>query len=290
MARWIDRTWLSPDGLRLHCRDYISPENALSQPPIVCIPGLTRNARDFEALADRLADRWRVICVDLRGRGESAAALDSSTYAAPVYVQDLNGLFDQLQIERAVLFGTSLGGLVTMLLAANSRLSIAGALLNDIGPEIDPDGLDRIRSYVGRSQSWPTWLHAARHFAESQKAIYPGWDLDRWLVHARRLCRLNPNGRIILDYDMRIAEPFKAPAAAAQMDLWPVLDRLRDVPSLVVRGARSDILRGEVMVRMTERLPAMEGVTIADVGHAPTLEEPAALDAIDRLLERVNSA
>jgi pimeloyl-ACP methyl ester carboxylesterase len=289
MARWLDRNWLSSDGLRLHCRDYISPQNAVGRPPILCIPGLTRNARDFEAFADRLADRWRVICVELRGRGESASAPDPSTYVAPVYLQDLEALFEQLRIERAVLVGTSLGGLLTMLLAANSRVRIAGALLNDIGPEIDPRGLDRILSYVGRPQNWPTWLHVARHFAETQGAVHPAWDLDRWLVHAKRVCRLNPSGRIILDYDMRIAEPFKSSATAPTIDLWNALDGLAAVPSVAVRGELSDILSEEVMARMTARLPAMEGVTIAGVGHAPTLEEPAALDAIDRLLERVAS-
>jgi pimeloyl-ACP methyl ester carboxylesterase len=290
MAAWINRNWQSPDGLRLHCRDYITSENAVGRPPIICIPGLTRNARDFEGLAPQLAADWRVICVDLRGRGESASASDPASYVPAVYLQDLAALFDQLAIERAVLFGTSLGGLLTMLLAAGHRDWVAGALLNDIGPEIHPRGLGRILSYVGRSQNWPTWLHAARYFAETQRIVHPNWDLGRWLVHAKRLGRLNSNGRIILDYDMRIAEPLRPSRDQGSTDLWGVLDGLEGIPSLVVRGGLSDILDEGVMARMTARIPTMESVTVPDVGHAPTLEEPEALGAIRRLLERVLSA
>jgi pimeloyl-ACP methyl ester carboxylesterase len=291
MAGWIDRYWLSKDGLRLHCRDYISPENVPGRPPIICVPGLTRNARDFEGLAGRLASPWRVICVDLRGRGESASAPDPMSYAPATYVEDLEALFDHLRIERAYLFGTSLGALVTLMLAARPGSRVAAALINDIGPEIDPRGLARIMGYVGRSQNWPTWLHAARYFGETQGFVYPRWGIEDWIVHAKRLCRLSPGGRIILDYDMRIAEPLRTPPQdAPPTDLWSLLDGLSGIPSLVVRGALSDILSGTVMARMAARVPTMETVTIADVGHAPTLEEPEALDAIGRLLECVGSA
>jgi pimeloyl-ACP methyl ester carboxylesterase len=284
MAEWSDGYWMASDGLRLHYRDYDG--NPL-RPPIICIPGLTRNARDFEGVAARLAGAWRLVCVDLRGRGESAHAKDPATYVPPVYLQDLEALIAELALDRFVLFGTSLGGLMTMLLAAAGNARIAGALLNDIGPVVDSAGLDRIRSYVGRSQSWPTWLHAARFLQEAQGDIYPGWELDQWLVYAKRMCKLNASGRIVFDYDMRIAEPFKAPEGPVGFDLWPAFRSLAGRPTLVVRGGRSDLLSDATIALMKAEDPDLEAVTVPNVGHAPTLDEPEAQAAIDRLLARV---
>jgi pimeloyl-ACP methyl ester carboxylesterase len=284
MVAWSDGHWVSSDGLKLHYRDY--PGGA-SRPPILCIPGLTRNARDFEGVAERLAGKWRLICVDLRGRGESAHAKDPMTYLPPTYLQDLEALIAELKLDRFVLFGTSLGGLMTMLLAASGRDRIAGALLNDIGPEVETRGLDHIRSYVGRSQNWPTWLHAARFLAEAQSDRYPDWSLDQWLVYAKRVCRLTQAGRIVFDYDMRIAEPFKLPGGEAGFDLWPVFRALNGIPSLIVRGEISDLLSADTVEKMLAENPAMTSVTIPNVGHAPTLDEPEAQAAIDDLLKRV---
>jgi pimeloyl-ACP methyl ester carboxylesterase len=284
MASWSDGYWVSSDGLKLHYRDY--PGGA-SRPPILCIPGLTRNARDFEGVAARLAGKWRLICVDLRGRGESAHAKDPMTYVPLTYLQDLEALIAELALERFVLFGTSLGGLMTMLLAAADKKRIAGALLNDIGPEVETRGLDHIRSYVGRSQNWPTWLHAARFLAEAQADRYPGWDLDQWLLYAKRVCRLSPGGRIVFDYDMRIAEPFKSPGGEAGFDLWPAFRALNFIPSLIVHGEISDLLSAGTVAKMVAENPAMKSVTIPNVGHAPTLDEPEAQAAIDALLKRV---
>ena len=223
MVDWSDGYWWSNDGLRLHYRDYAGDA---SRPPILCIPGLTRNARDFEGVAERLAGQWRVICVELRGRGDSAYAKDPMSYVPLTYLQDMEALIAELKLGRFVLFGTSLGGLITMLLAASGKERIAGALLNDIGPVMEKRGLEHIRSYVGRSQNWPTWLHAARAIAEAQGDRYPGWKIDQWLAYAKRLCKLTPSGRIVLDYDMRIAEPFKMPAGEAGFDLWPAFRAL----------------------------------------------------------------
>ncbi len=283
MVEWSDGYWWSSDGLRLHYRDYAGPA---SGPPIICIPGLTRNARDFEGVAERLAGKWRVICVELRGRGDSAHAKDPMTYVPLTYLQDLEALIAELKLDRFILFGTSLGGLMTMLLAASGRERIAGALLNDIGPAMETRGLDHIRSYVGRARDWPTWLHAARFLAETQRDRYPDWEIDRWLVYAKRLCKLTPGGRIVFDYDMRIAEPFKLPSGEAGFDLWPAFRALAGIPSLLLRGELSDLLTAETAARMQDENPALESVTIPRVGHAPTLDEPEAADAIDRLLER----
>lgn len=286
MADWSEGYWVSSDGLRLHYRDYAGDA---SRPPIICIPGLTRNARDFEGVAARLAGAWRLLCVELRGRGESAHAKDPMTYVPLTYWQDIEALIAELKLEKFILFGTSLGGLITMLLAANGSARIAGALLNDIGPEVETRGLDRIRSYVGRSQNWPTWLHAARFLQEMQADRYPDWGLDDWLVYAKRLCRLTSGGRIVFDYDMRIAEPFRLPQGEAGLDLWPAFLGLKGVPSLVVHGELSDLLNAAAVAKMTEAVPTMESVTVPRVGHAPTLDEPEAQAAIDRLLQRVRA-
>ena len=284
MADWSDGYWWSNDGLRLHYRDYAGDA---SRPPIICIPGLTRNARDFEGVAARLAGQWRVICVELRGRGESAQAKDPMTYMPITYLQDMEALIGELKLERFVLFGTSLGGLITMLMAASGKERIAGALLNDIGPVVESRGLERIRSYVGRSQNWPTWLHAARAIAEAQKDRYPDWEIDDWLAYAKRLCRLSSGGRIVFDYDMRIAEPFKLPQGEAGFDLWPAFRALAGVPSLIVHGELSDVLSADSVAKMTGEISTMESATVPRVGHAPTLDEPAAQKAIDKLLKRV---
>ena len=284
MAAWSDGYWWSNDGLRLHYRDY---GGGRDRPPIICIPGLTRNARDFEGVAERLAGDWRLICVELRGRGESAYAKDPMTYVPLTYMQDVEALIRELKLERFVLFGTSLGVLITMLLAKSDNGRIAGAMINDIGPVLDARGLERIRGYVGRSQNWPTWMHAARYFQELQGEVFPHWTLDQWLVFAKRLCKLNANGRIVLDYDMRIAEPFKLPGGATGFDLWSAFEGLRGVPSLVVRGEISDLLTPETVNEMKAANPTMESVTVPGVGHAPTLEEPEAAEAIDRLLARI---
>ncbi|HEV2745797.1 MAG TPA: alpha/beta hydrolase [Allosphingosinicella sp.] len=290
MAAWSDGYWWSNDGLRLHYRDYAGSASSgrNGRPPILCIPGLTRNARDFEAVADRLAGEWRLICVELRGRGESAYAKDPMSYVPLTYLHDVEALIRELALDRFILFGTSLGGLITMLLAMSDNSRIAAALLNDIGPELDQRGLERIRSYVGRSHSWPTWLHAARFLADAQRDRYPHWAIDQWLVFAKRLCRLNPQGRIVFDYDMRIAEPFKLPGGGTGFDLWGAFDGLRGVPTLLLHGELSDLLSPGTIARMKAANPALESVTVPGVGHAPALDEPEAVAAIDRLLARVS--
>ncbi|HEX8447217.1 MAG TPA: alpha/beta hydrolase [Sphingomonas sp.] len=284
MAAWTDGYWWSKDGIRLHYRDY--PGDA-ARPPILCIPGLTRNPRDFEALAtDLSAAGWRVICVSLRGRGESGYAKDPMSYVPLVYLQDLEALFETIGIQRFVAIGTSLGGILTMLLAATGGDRIAGAVLNDIGPVLEAAGLVRIKNYVGKNTSFPTWLHAARAIAETNAAAFPTFEIGDWLAMAKRLCRLTPSGRVVFDYDMCIAEPMRVPNEGA-LDMWPAFAALRDVPLLLVRGAVSDLLSATTADAMVARHAGAELVTVADVGHAPTLDEPEVRTAITRLLAQV---
>ena len=284
MLPYENRYWWSNDGLRLHYRDYPGPAD---RPPILCLPGLTRNARDYHDLARRLSPDWRVIAIDLRGRGDSGYAKDPMSYVPLTYVQDVEALLRELDVARYVAFGTSLGGIVAMLLAGTAREKLAGLVLNDVGPEISPEGLSRIRSYVGKSNTWPTWLHAARAVAEANESVYPDFQLEDWLAMAKRLYRLNSAGRIVLDYDMKIAEPFRVPGNEAGPDMWRALEGLKTVPTLLVRGATSDVLAASVAERMAGVLEQGDLLTIPATGHAPTLDEPAAIAAIDRLLARI---
>jgi pimeloyl-ACP methyl ester carboxylesterase len=283
MAAWQELFWWSNDGLRLHARDYPGEADAL---PVLCLPGLTRNARDYEVLARRLAGKRRVLALDLRGRGESAYAKDPMSYVPLTYAQDVAALLADQNIDRFVAIGTSLGGIVTMLLAGMVPGRIAGALLNDVGPEIEPAGLARIRGYVGRNSVWPTWMHAARAVQEANAHAYPDYGIEDWLAMAKRLYRLNSAGRIVLDYDLKIAEPFRVPGNEAGPDMWRALAALGDAPVLIVRGGKSDILSAAVAERMAASLPDAQLVTLPGIGHAPTLSEPGVQGAIDRLLAR----
>ncbi len=283
-ALFEDRHWTSPDGLRLHFRDY--PGDGASS-PVLCLHGLTRNARDFERLAERIQGRRRILVPDLRGRGDSDYAKDSATYNPATYVADVLALLEQERIDRFVAIGTSLGGLMTMMLAAHDSARIAGSVINDIGPVVDPAGIARIRGYVGQSRSFATWMHAARALEEVHGAAHPGFVIEDWLVMAKRCMVVQQNGRIAFDYDMAIADPFREPTGAVPPDLWPAFDALGAAPLLIVRGARSDLLSADTLAEMLRRQPDAEAVTVPNVGHAPTLDEPEALAAIERLFARV---
>lgn len=284
MAKWTDRFWFSAEGLRLHYRDYAGP---LDKPPILCIPGLTRNARDFEPVADRYAGDWRVIVVELRGRGMSAHDPDPSRYAPAFYVADIMKLLDQLGIADAVFLGTSLGAICTMLLASTDADRIAGAMLNDIGPEIDQAGLDRIGGYVGREIKFDSWDQAISVLQQRNREVFPKWDLEEWDRFTRRIMH-ETDGGIRFQYDMRIADNFRAATEGPQGANWHLYECLAGRPVLILRGERSDLLSADIAERMLERLDGdAELVVIPDVGHTPSLEEPEAQAAMDRLLERV---
>lgn len=284
MAEYEDRFWKSEDGLRLHFRDYPGPAE---RPPVLCLPGLTRNAREFDQLAPRLAGRWRVLCADLRGRGDSDYAPDPQSYTVATYLNDLQALLRQEGIGRFVAIGTSLGGLLTMLLALGGRERIAGAVVNDIGPEVDPRGIERLRSYVGQGRSFETWMHAARALQEVHGEIYPDFGISDWLTMAKRGMTLGSNGRIVFDYDMKIAELFNTDRNGSSADLWPAWEALGGRPLLLLRGATSDILAEETAENMVMIVPEAELVTIDRVGHAPTLDEDESVAAIERLLQKV---
>jgi pimeloyl-ACP methyl ester carboxylesterase len=283
-VNWMSNHWTSRDGLKLFYRDYPGPSE---QPPLLCLHGLTRNSRDFEDLADRYAGQWRVIVPDFRGRGMSDWDPQPERYLPTTYAADVLQLLDELGIDRAVFVGTSLGGLVTMLVASIQPQRIAAAVLNDVGPELDQRGLDRISSYVGRPVRFTTWDEAADYIAEVNRGLPATHTHADWLLAARRLCKEDGDG-VIFDYDMAIAEPFKKRNdGGATFDMWPLFRQLAQVPLLILRGENSDLLSAEAAQAMAEASPGAELVVVPGVGHAPSLTEPEAIAAIDRLLRRV---
>jgi pimeloyl-ACP methyl ester carboxylesterase len=287
---WQDQYWWSGDGVRLHARVYPGPDGAETAPPVLCLPGLARNARDFELLAPHVARQRKTIVIEFRGRGDSAYAKDPMTYVPLTYVQDVVALLDELGIDRFATIGTSLGGLVSMLMAATLPGRMIGAALNDVGPELQTSGLERIRDYIGAGGSQPTWMHAARAYAELNAAIYPGYEIHDWLRLTKRTHRLTPEGRIVTDYDKQIAAPLRVTGGEAAFDMWPVYRALGTVPLLILRGELSDILARSAGEKMVAALPHATLIEVQGVGHAPTLDEPEAVAAIDAWLAELPTA
>jgi pimeloyl-ACP methyl ester carboxylesterase len=275
-----DHYLIARDGLRLHYRDF--PGRA-DKPPLLCLHGLTRNARDFADFAERYSPDWRVLVLDFRGRGLSDYDPLPARYNPLTYAADVLQLLDDLMISQAVFVGTSLGGLVTMTIAAMAPQRIAAAILNDVGPELDLAGLGRIQGYIGKGERFGSWEEAAAAIEGNQGVSYPNYGRDDWLAMAARNCR-EKDGAIVFDYDAAIVEPFKTAGAVPKVDMWPLFAALGQKPLLVVRGARSDLLTAATADRMQQVAPHMKLATVEGVGHAPDLDEPAAVAAIDEFL------
>ncbi len=288
---WADRFWTVPDGLNLHARDYAAAAGP-ARAPVICLHGLTRNARDFEDLAPHIAAKGRrVLALDVRGRGESAWDPQPMRYVPAVYAGDVLALLDALGIARAVFIGTSMGGLITMTVAAFRPQAVAAAVLNDIGPEFAPEGIKRITGYTGKSAEITTWAEAADYARQLNEIAFPRYAADQWMAFARRLF-VEKDGRPVLDYDPDIAKAFAPPPLPPgqelppPVDLWPLFKGLAaGRPLLTIRGAISDLLSHDIAQRMREAAPQMDYAEVNGVGHAPMLDEPEALAAIDTLLE-----
>ena len=268
------------DGLRLHYRDFAG---AADKPPLLCLHGLTRNARSFDNLAARIAPRRRVIALDFRGRGLSDYDPQPERYTPLIYSGDVLHLLDELAIREAVFLGTSLGGLVTMAIAAMAPERIKAGILNDVGPDVAPGGVDRILTYVGKDRRFANWDEAAAAVEAAQGSQYEKFGRDDWVAMAKRNCR-EENGEIRFDYDMAIAEPFKSLGATPAVDLWPFFEALAQKPLLVIRGEKSDLLTPETAAKMQRVAPQMKLATVPGVGHAPELDEPVAAAAIEDFL------
>jgi pimeloyl-ACP methyl ester carboxylesterase len=279
---FADGHYFVRDGLNLHYRDY--PGSA-EMPPLLCLPGLTRNVRDFADFAQHYAPRFRVLALEFRGRGESAYDPLPARYIPLTYAGDVIELLDQLGISRAIFVGTSLGGLVTMTVAAIAPQRIAAAILNDVGPELSREGLDRIKSYVGKDVRFESWDEAARAIAANHPN-FDGYTHADWLRMARRTAR-EEAGEIRFDYDMAIAQPFNTPGPTSRVDMWPLFVALAQKPLLVVRGENSDLLSPEAAEKMAGVAPDAKFAVIPGVGHAPVLDEPEAVAAIDAFLSEL---
>lgn len=280
----------SAEGLELYCRLYDGPalpgRTAPQSLTVLCLPGLTRNSRDFEALAPHLATRYRVICPDLRGRGFSARDPQWRNYHPGTYLADVQRMLQALELERVAIVGTSLGGLLGMLLGATAPQRVAGLVLNDIGPEVDPKGITRIKSYTGTLPPVRTWDDAVEQLRSVYGSAWPDLADETWSVLVRRSYRADAAGAPVLDCDPRIGDALRAAPAPAE-DLWPVFARLHSIPMLVVHGALSDILNVGTIERMQREKPDIERITVGNRGHVPLLDEPEVLTAIDRFLARL---
>ena len=287
---FADRRWTAPDGLSLYARDYAAASGP-AKLPVIAIHGLTRNSADFGAIAPLIAQSGRrVLAIDVRGRGQSDRATDPMTYQPQTYAQDVLALMDQAGIARAVFLGTSMGGLITMALAAIRSKVIAAAIINDVGPEVAKEGLARIAAYSGQPVDTPTWAEAAAYVKSINAVAFPHYTDADWGAFARRVFRTGTEGSPELDYDPDIAVPIRAAGAKALVpNLWPMFGRLaRARPVLLVRGQTSDLLSEKIAAKMRKRAPKMDFVEVPGVGHAPMLDEPEAKAAIFPFLGEVD--
>ena len=279
----VERRYESRDGLSLCYRDY---DDGGEGWPLLCIPGLSRNSRDFHRLALALRPARRVLAVDLRGRGLSDYDPDGDNYRLPTYVADIAGLMRHAGIDRAVVLGTSLGGVVAMMLASEQPAKVAGLVLNDIGPEIARAGLARIREQAGRFGPVWSWDEACAQTREIHGHALPDLDDARWMEYTRAAYREGPDGVPRLDLDPRIGE---RPARPGDLpDPWTMFSSL-SMPTLVLRGEHSDILTRETAERMQAQTPELELATVAGRGHAPLLDESDSLAALEAFLARADA-
>ncbi len=264
------------DGLKL----YYSDEGAGL--PLLCLSGLTRNGQDFSYVTPHL-DGVRMIKLDYRGRGRSDWAEDALSYTVPREAADVLELLDHLGLDRVAVLGTSRGGLVAMMLGYNAKDRLRGVAFNDIGPELDPRGLEAIMSYLGRPPAWTSHEEAvaARPTAMAGFANVPE---SRWREEVQKLYRETDEG-LALTYDPRLRDAVEAAGAEGAPDLWPLFDALEGLPIAVIRGANSDLLSRETVSEMKRRRPDMLNAEVPDRGHIPFLDEPEAVRVLHDWLD-----
>ncbi len=281
MSGYADYWYTSDNGLRLYARDYAHPAPRAT---VLCMHGLSRNSADFAELSAALQQDFRVLAVDQRGRGRSAYDSDPANYSPLVYVRDMFTLLDSLAIPRVIVIGTSMGGIMSLLMGALQPARLAAVVLNDIGPVIDPVGLDRIRRYVGKVPPVTSWAEAVAQVRNMNAPVFPDWQSNDWERFTHKLYREDAQGVPQLAYDPAIASSIQASADTPPIDLWPAFAALATIPTLVIRGATSDILAAECVAEMTRRKPDLVAVEVPDRGHAPMLDEPVARAAVLKFL------
>lgn len=274
------------DGLALHYTD------EGTGPAVLCLAGLTRNGRDFDGLTAHLAPDYRVIRLDSRGRGGSDWAKDPvQEYTIPVESRDVGALLDHLELAGVSVIGTSRGGILGMALAAVRPGLVKALVLNDIGALVEAPGLALIMSYLGRQPTAETHAEAAEELARTYARDFPGVTLARWEQHARAIYREKPGGGLEIAYDPHLRASVAADFDTTQphVDLWPLFDAVHATPLLCIRAANSNILRAETVAEMATRRADMRAVEVPDRGHAPFLDEPVAVAAIEDFLKEYAS-
>jgi pimeloyl-ACP methyl ester carboxylesterase len=281
--RFSENFFRSRDGLQIYFRDYAG---AADKAPVLCLHGLTRNSRDFAKLAEHIAPARRVLVPDQRGRGRSQYDPTWLNYHPGTYLEDMWTLLRELSVERVVVIGTSLGGLMAMLMAATRPQALAGVVLNDIGPQIDPVGVARIQSYAGRLPPVRNWDDAAAQMKLTFGLAFPDYGERNWHEFARNSFDEGDDGVPRLASDPKIGEAIRTipvPPGATQA-MWLAFGQLRNVPALALRGEHSDLLSAATFERMQQEVPSLVAVTVHNRGHAPQLDEPDSLRAIDAFL------
>ncbi len=278
-----ERRFSAQDGLSLYYRDYGNP--SASRVPLLCLPGLTRNSRDFAGIAERLADRRRVLCPDYRGRGRSAYDPDWQNYRPEVLLRDVQALLFATGLHQVVVLGTSLGGLLAMGLAVLAPTMVRGVILNDVGPVVEAGGSARILDLISTDRPQPDWPEAIA----ACKTMFPKLSLRddaQWQRFAESTYRRGEDGQLHFDWDLALARPFRQ-NVDAERDLWPLFRALRHIPCLAIRGGESDVLSSPTLARMAEEKPDLTCVIVPGVGHAPSLDEPEVEKAVDEFFTRV---
>ena len=279
--------YVSADGeLKLFARDYAAAPNGAGKLPLLMMHGLTRNSADFEPLIRALRTDRRVIVPDQRGRGLSQYDPDPGNYRPDVYAADMWTLLDRCGVDKVVCVGTSMGGLISMVMGAQEPARIAGIVLNDVGAEVNVAGLARIGGYVGTDEPMADWSEAVERCREINASALDGMTDRDWLDFARRTCRELADGRIEFAYDPAISQGVgRDDPATVPPDLWPLWEALTDIPVLVIRGQNSDILLPETVSRMGQKhAGSFQSIEIPGRGHAPILDEALAVSAIEDFL------
>ena len=277
--RWI----AALDGTRLYVRDYGDP--LASGTALLCLAGLTRNSKDFETLAERQSVVRRVVCPDYRGRGRSERSADWRAYRPETTLDDMVAVITALNLHPVVVCGTSFGGLLAMALAARAPSLLAGVILNDVGPEVDSEGMARIWDYIGRDRPQDDWAGAVAEVKAFDQQLGTK-DEAGWRRFAEATYRQGPDGKLHFDWDVTLVRAFGD--GTPNRDLWQLFQGLADLPVVALRGARSDVLSESTFSKMVALKPDLIQVTVRDVGHTPSLDEPEAEEAIDDLLTRVD--
>jgi pimeloyl-ACP methyl ester carboxylesterase len=281
-APYVERHLTAQDGLQLYYRDYGDPLSP--RLPVLCLTGLTRNSRDFELFAGRIAGERRVLSPDYRGRGRSAYDPDWRNYQGLVYLNDVLHLLAATGTERCVVVGTSLGGILAMGLCALRPSLVAGLVLNDIGPEVGATGLARITEWIAHDRPQPDWETAER-FIRVALGHLPIKDDATWRNLARGTFREGADGMLHFDYDTALVKGMLQDRESVP-DLWPFFRATRSIPSLLLRGEASDVLTEDGLAAMVAERPDLLHVTVRDAGHVPSLVEPESRQALDDFLAR----